>query len=134
MRSEAGPVFHLLQVLQLPPHSAGPARGSWPGALINYRSPRSRACYARLAPVKACTSEPVLSSGVREGAGKGQELLERAATGPGSSCSATSKCFLKFLYSSESLDLSSFLTLRQNPRDPLGLGYLNPLFKYSRLS
>ena len=69
VRSKAGPVFYLLQVLRLPPHLAGPALGSWPGALINYRSPRSRACYARLVSVKACSSGPILSSGCEKGQG-----------------------------------------------------------------
>lgn len=45
------------------------AQASWPGALINYRSLRSRLCYARLVPVKACSSEPVLSSGCEKGHG-----------------------------------------------------------------
>lgn len=82
MRCTAGPIFRLPQVLWSPPPSAGPAQGSRPGALINYGSPRSGACYARPVSVKACSSQPVLCSGREQGRGgtraAGKALLASA--------------------------------------------------------
>lgn len=81
VRSKAGPVFYLLPSPPAAPALGWPSPRFWPGALINYRSPRSRACYARLVPVKACTSEPILSSVVRrgrEGTGDTREGCHRA--------------------------------------------------------